>query len=687
MRRLLVIVLATILLILPTQAQDKAGLSSELLDAIFTQIAENTEQEEIDQTALYEDLLYFSQNPINLNNTNKEQLEKLQFLSDIQVENLLYYLYQYGPMVSIYELQLVEGFYMQDIRNLLPFVTVGLGVQRKEKINLKNVLKYGKQEVSLRLDKGVETKEGYQFVPEEELQQNPNKQYLGDPFYTSLKYQFRYRDKIQLGLTAEKDAGEQFWGDNNKGYDFYSAYLQLNDFGKFKTIVVGDYRANFGQGLVMRNEYSFGKSSLVLNVTPRNSGLKKSSSTDEYNFFRGAGATVSLGKFDITAFYSYRKLDADTTGGVLTSIKKDGLHRTASDLYKKENVTQQVAGGNVTFSHANFKVGLTIMNTWFDHELQPTLQPYNKYYFSGNQQAAASIDYRLRWKRFNFFGETALEDNGAMATINGVLINPVSTVGLVLLHRYYSQQYDVLFASAFGESSRINNEDGLYIGAEVRPMKFWKISAYADSYRFPWLKFGVDKPSKGYDLLLQADYVPNRNTEMYWRFRFEQKEDNTSGATTITPLVENFDKSSLRYNLSYRISPQLRLKNMVEINYAKNGSQESTYGFVASQDISYTFPKLPLSIDLRYEVFDAADYDNRFYTYEKDILYAFSIPMFYGKGSRYYLNARYDINDDLALWFKIGQTTYLDKSTIGSSLEEISGNTKTDIRFLVRWKF
>lgn len=687
MRRLLLILPALALFVLHASTQEKSGISSELLDAIFTQIAENTEQEEIDQTALYEDLLYFSQNPINLNNTNKEQLERLQFLSDIQIENLVYYLYQHGPMMSIYELQLVEGFYMQDIQFLLPFVVVGEGVKKKEQLKLANVLKYGRQEILFRLDRGVETKEGYQFLPEEELLQNPNNQYLGDPFYTSLKYQFRYRDKIQFGLTAEKDAGEQFWGDKNKGYDFYSGYLQLNDFGKFKTIVAGDYRANFGQGLVMRNEYSFGKSSMVLNVTPRNSGLKKSSSTDEYNFLRGAGTTVSLGKFDITAFYSYRKLDADTAGGEFTSIKKDGLHRTESDLYKEENVTQQVVGGNITFSHANFKVGVTLMNTWFDHTLQPTVRPYNMYYFSGNRQAAASIDYRLRWNRFNFFGETAIEDNGAMATLNGVLINPVSSVGLVILHRYFSPQYDVLFANAFSETSRINNEEGLYIGAEVRPMKFWKISAYADSYRFPWLNYGVDKPSKGYDLLLQTDYTPNRNTEMYWRFRFEQKEDNTSGNTNTTPLVENFDKSSLRYNLSYRISPELRLKNMIEVNYAKNGSQEATYGFMVSQDISYSFAKIPLSIDLRYEVFDAPDYDNRFYTYEKDILYAFSIPMFYGKGSRYYLNLRYEFNKNLAFWFKIGQTSYLDKSTIGSGLEEIEGNTKTDVRFLLRWKF
>jgi len=84
----------------------------------------------------------------------------------------------------------------------------------------------------------------------------------------------------------EKDAGEQFSGSSHTGYDFYSFHAQLNDIGKVKTIVAGDFRANYGQGLVLGSGFGMGKSSYVLKVNPMVQ-IKKYSSTSESNFFAG----------------------------------------------------------------------------------------------------------------------------------------------------------------------------------------------------------------------------------------------------------------------------------------------------------------------------------------------------------------------------------------------------------------
>lgn len=660
-------------------AQQERQIPAELLDAIFSQIAENRETEDIDQTQVYEDLQRFAENPINLNKTNKEELEKLQFLTDIQIENLLYYLYQYGPMESIYELKLVDGLYGQDIRNLLPFVFVGKGEKQAPPLKWKNILKYGKQELLVRTDRCVETKEGYKSDPE--------KQYVGNPFYYSLKYRFRYSNRVLFGLTGEKDAGEQTWGNYNKGFDFYSGYLQLNDIGKFKTIVVGDFSACFGQGLVMCTNYGFGKSGMVLNVETRNEGLKKCGSTDEYNFLRGVGGTVKLGKLELTAFYSNKMIDGDTLSGSFSAMKVDGIHRTVSDLSKKNTVNMQVMGTHASFTYKTYNVGMTLTNLHLDNALTPTLYPYNFYYFSGKEQTSGSIDYKLRWRRLFFFGETAITDKLAPATLNGLSINPMSTVSLVMLYRYYAPKYNVLFANAFGEGSQNNNEEGLYLGAEVHPFRCWKFSAYGDSYRFPWLKYGIDKPSTGYDVLFQADCVPKRDVSMYWRFRFEQKADNVANDTATTPTISNYDRGSLRYVLQYAINEHLKLRNTLEGTYSKKADDAPTTGFLLGQDLSYSFAKTPLSFDLRYEFFDAMNYENRIYCYEKDILYAFSIPALYGEGSRYYLNVKYKLLSNLSLYFKIGQTVYINQEVIGTGLEEIVGNRKTDMRLLVRWEF
>ena len=688
MKHLLIYLFLLLVCSCPTRAQDVVSTTKQLIADIFEQYTAESE-ESIDYDSFFEDLLFCAQNPINLNQATREQMEKLPFLSDIQIENILSYVYQFGQMQTIYELQLVDGLDMTDIRRMLPFVLVGEAGNMNKKIYWNDLLKYGKNEVYFRLDKGLETKEGYRFLPEEDQNQiiNNSESYLGNDLYNSLRYRFHYKDRIQFGVTAEKDAGEQCWGTTHKGYDFYSFHAQLNNFGKFKTIVVGDFRANFGQGLVLHSEFGVGKSSYVLNVTPRSSGLKKFSSTDENNFFRGGGATIRLGKFNLTSFYSNKMIDGDTVNGTFQTVLKTGYHRTLDELSKKHTVNQQIIGGNATYTNMNLQVGITAVHTMLDNRLTPDKSVYNYFYFSGKKQTTGGISYRYRWKKLNLFGETAMTDNGSMATLNGCYFSPISQMSLVTLQRYYSPEYDTFYASSFSETSRINNESGLYLGAEVRPFRKWKFAVYADSYRFPWPKYGIDAPSVGKDYLLQADFAAKRNVIMYWRFKFEEKQTNFSNSSSVMPVIVPSKKISARYQLTYSYG-NFSFKNVLDGNLVRKADSTWTYGVIVSQDVSYVFHSIPLKVDFRYQFFDALNYENRLYSYEKDVLYAFSIPMYYGLGSRYYLNLQYDLNKNLSLWFKIAQTVYADdRESLSSGNETISGNRKTDIRLMLKWEF
>ena len=688
MKRLFILPVVIILCSCPARAQDAVSTIEETIADIFEQYSAEM-NETVDYETFYEDLITCSRNPINLNKATKEDLDRLPFLSDIQVENILAYVYSFGPLETIYELQLIDGLDMTDIRRMLPFVVVGQAVETNRNIYLHDLLKQGKNELFFRLDKGLETKEGYQFLPEEDVNTpiTTTGKYLGNGLYNSVKYRFHYKDRILAGITGEKDAGEQFWGTVHKGYDFYSFYLQLNEIGKFKTIVVGDFRANFGQGLVLHPEFSIGKSSYVLNVTPRNSGLMKYSSTGESNFFHGAGATVRFGKIDLTAFYSNKQIDGDTVKGTFPSVISTGYHRTLDELSKKHTVNQQIEGGNATYTNMNLQVGITMVHTLLDYRLVPDKSVYNYFYFSGNRQTTGGVFYRLRWNKLNLFGETAMTDNGSIATLNGCYFNPTSQVVLVALHRYYSPEYDTFYASAFSETSRVNNENGLYLGAEVRALRKWKFSGYVDSYRFPWPKYGIDAPSIGKDYLLQADYNLKRNISMFWRFKYEEKQTNLTTTDSVMPVVVPIQKASLRYNLTYS-SGKFSFKNILEGNLSRKNMADWTYGVMASQDVSYSFQTFPLKINFRYQFFDAVDYENRFYSYEKDVLYAFAIPMNYGLGCRYYMNLQYDLTKHLSFWFKIAQTVYADdRETVSSGNETIKGNRTTDVRFLVKWEF
>ena len=669
-------------------AQQEETAVDRVIEQIYDFLMEDIDDEAaIDYGDLYDDLTAIYESPINLNTATPEELAKVRFLSDIQIENLMYYIYKVGRMQTIYELQLVDGFDPFTIRLLLPFVRVA--TQHDETTwNLRDVMRHSKHELTARFDGTFETRQGYTDATPETLAENPNARYTGDPFYTSLKYRLRSSDKLELGLTMEKDAGEQWFGNYNKKlFDSYSGFIQMNKLWKFATIVVGDYRANFGQGLVVQQDMNMGKTAMTTNVTTRTRGLKRHSSTDEYNFLRGVGATARFSGCDITAFYSFRMMDADTAEGAFASFKKDGYHRTPAEYAKQRNVAMHVLGGNVTYRHKFFRIGATVVQTWLNPPLDYEPKPYQEFYFRGNRQFAASIDYLFAWRGFNLFGETAVEGNGAIATLNGLTFAPASTINFVLMHRYYGKNYDVLFANAFGENNT-RNENGFYIGTEIKPARRWKLSAYADLYNTPWVTYTMPKPTQGYATLLQADFMPNRKLSMYARLRYRYKEcklaDNAGEATT--HLDEN-RKIALRYNLVYT-ALGLDLKSTIEWNWIQTADEMPTQGFLIAQDAAYTFRTIDLTLSARYAYFDAKNYENRFSLYERDVPSAGFAPSMYGTGSRWYLNIDYDIVRGLKLMLRIAQTYYTDGRTqIGSGLNQIDACHKTDFRLFVQYKF
>ncbi|MFO7843182.1 MAG: helix-hairpin-helix domain-containing protein, partial [Bacteroidales bacterium] len=115
-------------------------------------------------------------------------------------------------------------------------------------------------------------------------------------------------------------------------------------------------------------------------------------------------------------------------------------------------------------------------------------------------------------------------------------------------------------------------------------------------------------------------------------------------------------------------------------------NQAAEYGYMVYQDIFYDLLKIPLSLNTRFAVFDTESYNTRIYAYESDILYAFSIPAYYSKGTRFYFNLKYTLAEFIDLWIRYSQTYYADKDVISSGLNQISGNTKSEIKAQLRFK-
>ena len=664
--------------------------AQESWESIIEQLMNNNDEiASSNWQSLMEDLAEMKEHPVNINTASKEQLEKFPFLSDGMVENILDYIRRYGPMLTDKELLMVKDMDIQTARVLKMFITFQQPEKEEYTPTLKNILKYGKQELSTRVDIPFYTRAGYQPFTSEYIKENPNKRYLGKSFYHNVRYQFRYSDKVYVGVTAEKDAGELFFtGKNAKGYDYYSPYIYVRDIGRINALALGNYRLSYGYGLVMNTDFSMGKSATLSTLGNKARGIKKHSSTDEYNYFQGIAGSIRITKrLTADAFYSYRKMDGIVDNQLITSIKEDGYHRIPRDYEKKNTFSNQLIGSNIHYNGKNFEAGLTAVYNVFNKVLNTTPRAYNKYYPRGRDFFNAGINYKLFWKKFTLQGETAMDKNGKIATMNMLRYSPKESFQLMVMNRFYDLAYQSIYARSIGEGSMVQNESGFYIGLETSFLRYFKLSTYGDLFYFPWKKYQLSKNgTKGFDGVVQLSYSPGYQLDMFIRYRYKNKHKDFTpddGEKVTLPYIQQ----KWKYQLNYSPISELMLKTTVD--YVRNGHQnkEVSQGILLGQSIGYRFHKIPLQLDAGGAWFSTDDYASRISMYEKGLLYSFSIPSFYGKGERFTFNARYEWGKHIILQAKYALTHYRDREVISSGLEEIKGSVKTDLYMQVRLKF
>ncbi|MFB9864478.1 ComEA family DNA-binding protein [Rufibacter immobilis] len=655
--------------------------------------AQQTDENTVAYEDLYETLLQYYRQPLDLNRASREELRGLWLLSEGQISALLQHIQDNGRLLSLYELQAIPGFDLLTIRRLLPFVTVqalGQAGQRPWRERLRNADNHS---LLLRYDRTVQERRGY--TPPEG---RSTTRYAGSPDKYLLRYRLSHPRDFSFGVTAEKDAGEQFtWnpGQRQYGFDFLSGHAQLYNRGSFKTIALGDYQLQFGQGLLLSSGLSVGKGSETITTVRRSQlGIRPHTSTLETNFFRGAATTHRWRRLETTLFYSNRRVDAsmggalaeDTTLFLLGGLQTSGLHRTPTELANRQRAREQVIGGNVSYRNPQqtFSVGITALHTWYSLALQQRPEPYNLFTFSGSRNTAVGLHYSYLWQNLNFFGETARSRNGGLGTVNGVLVSLSEKVEVAMLYRYYARDFQTLNGAAFGESSRNQNESGLYTGLKLKLSNRWQLTGYYDRFSFPWLRYRVDAPSTGEEYLLRLQFMPSKTTLLYGQYQYERKARNERIAREALQQVT--DTHAHRYLLLLDVSPlpTVRLRSRVQASQFRQTGPRST-GYFTSQDVSWEYRYTRLSA--RYALFDTDDYDTRLYVPEQDVLYAFSIPVFTGRGTHLYLLLQQRLTRQLDFWLKLSHTHYRGQQTVSSGLEQIESPRLTEVRAQARYRF
>jgi hypothetical protein len=527
----------------------------------------------------------------------------------------------------------------------------------------------------------MEQRKGYEELSDETA---ANKQYLGFPWSFYLRYRYTYRKNLQWGITAVNGAGEPFFKHiNPAGFDFYSAHIMVNDLSKHvKQLIIGDYQASFGQGLVVWSGAAGRKSVNVLAAKKQERGFTPHTGSDENRFLRGAAVGFNFNKLSVSAFCSYKFIDATMDSLGFKTLQTSGVHNTEKTAADKHSLSELVSGYNVSLTFGKVKIGSSGLWHGYGAENNRDMKPYNRFELSENHNFNAGIDFSALWKQCNLFGEIGISANGGKAGLVGLLLDLSYSFRFSTLYRYYAKDYQAVYAKGFGENSKTANEEGWYIGLQWMPHRLLTINLCADIHAFPWFRYGINAPSNGWDYQLQAAWQTTSETLMTLSLQQRSKAVSVEMPLSGIKQVVNNEATGVKYSIRYELIPQLRMEDRINLSFISGSTRET--GLLLYHDINYRLPFFGLDCSARLALFDTGSWASRLYAYENDVLGAFSVPAYYAQGTRWYVNLHWHQWKKLDVWLRLSQTRYADKETISSGLASIAGNVQTDRALQVR---
>lgn len=661
--------------------EPQSTFEEQLLEQISEELGED-----IDVSEMVEQLYHYLRYPININTATETELANLPFLSPQQIANIIAHREESGDFISLLELQSIVGLDQRTITLLLPFLKVETK-SSLQNLNWKTISAEDKHMLMLRYSRGLESRRGYKIEDEN------RSRYLGDANAYALRYRWNYNQKIKVGLNAEKDMGEPFFAHKQKGgFDFYSGYLEINDYSsKIKKIILGDFALQIGQGLVLWNGINFGKGALISAVAKQGMGLRAYSSMNESNFQRGLAVRMQYNRFTWTPFIAFNSLSGNVqtidSMKVISTINTSGLHRTPTEQSYKNAIKQWVVGSEWTYGYKRFKIGLVSLYTRFNGEIQPDNSLRERYNFKGKDLFQVGINYKYNFRNIYFFGESAHSLGSGFATVNGAIATLHPRVSIFLNYRNFQRDYHSFFAQTLAEGSNVINEKGLYSGIVYQLTRKFEWVNYVDIFKFPWLRYRVDGPSEGVDFLSQATYTWYKRGKVVMRYRHRLKQENLLLPGAHENVLADVLRNQMRLEYQYKLNDTWSIKTRAELSLFEKKQDKRSEGYMIFQDAYWRGLKNKLQWNVRFSYFNTKDYDSRIYAYESDVLYASSFPMYYDKGVRTYFNLRYRLLKRTDLWFRYALTKYLNREEIGSGLDLIEGNKKSDIRLQVRWQW
>lgn len=601
------------------------------IDYILENILENAIIEQ-ENSPLFDLIEQYTNNPIDLNNSDKSEIMKLPLIDIESANTIVKYRKDNGRIFSYSELEALSNISPQIIKLLEVFTY--LTKKEQNEIKLQSFINNVEIKLRSRFSQNIQDAEGYK-----------NGYYLGSPSKIYNRLNINLNSSIEIGLLADKDAGE------SSITDFTSFFIKANNLFSGFNLIAGYYTFEFGQGLALWSPYAFAKGSDATNsIIKRARGISPYTSAGEYLYMKGAALNYSNNIFELSTFIDIANNDD-------FNLSKNNYGFTLSVLPINQ-----------------FKISALYFN-----EIVKTNNELNSKNYSSLDHT--SITYEFTYNYLFITGEFAILDN-TLASINTLQLSLIRTFLIVASIRNYPSNYNSSFAQGFGENKGTNNEFGIYLGFKWRT-ELGIINFYLDQFKFPNSTSSIALPSSGNEISFSYELSPFSKTNLYFRYFSENKE--VLELVHNENLIQNRKTDKFRFELIYEVINSIQFKSRTEL-LSLNMANSNEKGILLFQDVKYKYSKL-LSLHGRIIFFQTDSFSSRIYEFENDLTGVMTNPALFGSGVKWYLLLKYNPINHLFISAKYSELYKPSEVKIGSGNSQVEGNIDNKIALQIDFTF
>jgi hypothetical protein len=498
-----------------------------------------------------------------------------------------------------------------------------------------------------------------------------NDSYHGSPLKTSSRI-IAKTDDVLFSMTEAKDPGEPMYFDFISGSFAISHSIGITDNLAISKFVLGDYSISFGSGLLFSNNYSLlPMRDIHSAVEPHSTGINPYISSSPLKYFRGAASEITSGIISVSGFFSDRNIDATIVSDTITSLYASGLHRTASEIARKDQARSSLTGAHIAITPLDEDNYLEVGVTGYQLNYDKVVALQNSSGFHGQKHSMISADVQSTISDVisinSEFAHMNSDAGLAHAYTISMVAQPLAILEFSANYRNLPANFISPFGSTFGNNAvTAQNETGWYFGSKITPIpnRFSlygsanlssSVSTSSEEIKYSDVRFGV---------IYSFHVVP-------LRLLAEIRSYGKGPVFSITN--DSLSKRSIHFNADMHLIDVITLSFRSEYQqFFSQTTLTAQHGTLNGLTITYT-PLSGFTLSSGITYFNTDSYSSRFYSTESDLPGLAPLTSLYGIGYRYSLACTYEISQALELSLKIGESRYkpnsesavTDKASIG----------------------